>query len=326
MVSLVLIGLLGGLITGISPCILPVLPVIFLSGGAQSARAQDEDGAPAVSRWRPYLVVAGLVISFTAFTLLGSTLLNLLHLPQDVIRWTGIVLLALIGIGMIIPRVMEIMERPFARFQRAGSANPANGFLLGIVLGAAYVPCAGPVLAAVSVAGSTGQIGADTVTLAVSFGLGTAVPLLAFALAFALNAFVWPAIVQILGLPSANTNQEMVRALVLRAPVLMGLMVVVAGPAAEEVLYRFVLLRSLLKVNSPLAHAVAALAFGFQHVAVAVLVNHDTAQLWNIVPYAAFGLIQSVLYVRQRSLIGPILVHVLVNGLGLAAVLAGSAA
>ena len=183
MVSLVLIGLLGGLITGISPCILPVLPVIFLSGGAQSARAQDEDGAPAVSRWRPYLVVAGLVISFTTFTLLGSTLLNLLHLPQDVIRWAGIVLLALIGIGMIIPRVMEIMERPFARFQRSGSSNPTNGFLLGVVLGAAYVPCAGPVLAAVSVAGSTGRIGADTVTLALSFGLGTAIPLLGFALA-----------------------------------------------------------------------------------------------------------------------------------------------
>ena len=183
MVSLVLIGLLGGLITGISPCILPVLPVIFLSGGAQSARAQDEDGAPAVSRWRPYLVVAGLVISFTTFTLLGSTLLNLLHLPQDVIRWAGIVLLTLIGIGMIIPRVMEIMERPFARFQRSGSSNPTNGFLLGVVLGAAYVPCAGPVLAAVSVAGSTGRIGADTVTLALSFGLGTAIPLLGFALA-----------------------------------------------------------------------------------------------------------------------------------------------
>ena len=139
MVSLVLIGLLGGLITGISPCILPVLPVIFLSGGAQSARAQDEDGAPAVSRWRPYLVVAGLVISFTAFTLLGSTLLNLLHLPQDVIRWAGIVLLALIGVGMIIPGVMEILERPFARFQRSGSASPSNGFLLGLVLGLSLI-------------------------------------------------------------------------------------------------------------------------------------------------------------------------------------------
>ena len=145
--------------------------------------SRDGDEAPATSRWRPYLVVAGLVISFTAFTLLGSTLLNLLHLPQDVIRWAGIVLLALIGVGMIIPKVMEILERPFARFQRSGSAGPSNGFLLGLVLGAAYVPCAGPVLAAVSVAGSTGRIGADTITLAIAFGLGTAVPLLAFALA-----------------------------------------------------------------------------------------------------------------------------------------------
>mgnify|MGYP000550530323 FL=1 len=84
MTSLVLIGLLGGLITGISPCILPVLPVIFFSGGAQGTRPGSEQTVP--SRWRPYLVVAGLVTSFTVFTLLGSTLLNLLHLPQDVIR------------------------------------------------------------------------------------------------------------------------------------------------------------------------------------------------------------------------------------------------
>ncbi|RRD29522.1 cytochrome c biogenesis protein DipZ [Actinomyces bowdenii] len=180
MTSLALIGLLGGLITGISPCVLPVLPVILLSG-AQGAHGGD--GAPPPSRLRPYLVVAGLVISFTVFTLLGSTLLSLLHLPQDFIRWTGIVLLAAIGVGMIVPRVMEIMERPFLRFQRFGSANPSNGLLLGLVLGAAYVPCAGPVLAAVAVAGSTGRIGADTLVLAISFALGTAVPLLAFALA-----------------------------------------------------------------------------------------------------------------------------------------------
>ena len=43
--SLIIIGLLGGLITGISPCILPVLPVIFLTGGAQSARFDGESGA-----------------------------------------------------------------------------------------------------------------------------------------------------------------------------------------------------------------------------------------------------------------------------------------
>lgn len=180
MTSLALIGLLGGLITGISPCVLPVLPVILLSG-AQGAAGQGQASPP--SRLRPYLVVGGLVISFTVFTLLGSTLLTLLHLPQDFIRWTGIVLLAAIGVGMIVPRVMEILERPFLRFQRFGSANPSNGFLLGLVLGAAYVPCAGPVLAAVAVAGSTGMIGTDTLVLAISFALGTAIPLLGFALA-----------------------------------------------------------------------------------------------------------------------------------------------
>ena len=183
--SLVVIGLLGGLITGISPCVLPVLPVILLSAGAQGARGDGEgsDGGLA-SRFHPYLVVTGLVVSFTVFTLLGSTLLSLLHLPQDLIRWVGIIMLALIGLGMMVPRVMEILERPFARFQRfGGSKNPSNGFLLGLVLGAAYVPCAGPVLAAVAVAGATGRIGVDTVALALSFAVGTAIPLLAFALA-----------------------------------------------------------------------------------------------------------------------------------------------
>ena len=186
--SLVAIGLLGGLITGISPCVLPVLPVILLSAGAQGVRGDDGDDKEAdggfASRFHPYLVVTGLVVSFTIFTLLGSTLLSLLHLPQDLIRWIGIVMLALIGLGMMVPKVMEILERPFARFQRfGGSTNPSNGFLLGLVLGAAYVPCAGPVLAAVAVAGATGRIGADTVALAVSFAVGTAIPLLAFALA-----------------------------------------------------------------------------------------------------------------------------------------------
>jgi len=94
MFTLALIGLIGGLITGISPCILPVLPVVFFSG-AQSARAEsrrEEAGgtAPAVKagpslseRLRPYRIIAGLVLSFSVVTLAGSALLSLLHLPQD---------------------------------------------------------------------------------------------------------------------------------------------------------------------------------------------------------------------------------------------------
>lgn len=179
--DLIIIGLLGGLITGISPCILPVLPVIFLTGGAQSARYEDEM-VPA-KRSRPYLVIAGLVLSFTLVTLGGSLLLGLLNLPQDIVRWVGIAVLVIIGVGLIVPRFQHILERPFQRFGQREVKNRGSGFGVGLALGAVFVPCAGPVLAAIIVAGSTGQIGIGTVLLTVSFAIGVAVPLLVFALA-----------------------------------------------------------------------------------------------------------------------------------------------
>ena len=190
-ISIALIGLLGGLITGISPCILPVLPVIFLSGGAQSARVTPGGGpasasTPAVkpvSRWRPYLVILGLVTSFSLVTLIGSALLSLLGLPQDVLRWAGIIVLALIGVALLVPAVERLLEKPFSLIPQKYVGTDRNGFALGFALGAVYVPCAGPVLAAITVAGATGRIGIDTVVLTLSFAIGAAIPLLVFALA-----------------------------------------------------------------------------------------------------------------------------------------------
>ncbi|RJQ76665.1 cytochrome c biogenesis protein DipZ [Pseudonocardiaceae bacterium YIM PH 21723] len=173
--TLALIGLIGGLVTGISPCILPVLPVIFFSGGAQSAASP--------SRWRPYLVISGLVVSFTLVTLFGSLLLSVLGLPQDVLRWAGLIVLALIGIALIVPQFEHILEKPFSWLPQRNPDPNKGGFALGLALGAVYVPCAGPVLAAITVAGATGQIGWDTVILTASFAIGAALPLLIFALA-----------------------------------------------------------------------------------------------------------------------------------------------
>ena len=224
-----LVGLLGGLVTGISPCILPMLPVIFFAGGVEGARggavpstlfaglpqavsvggrggagagaAATRTPSPSSSQppssttaararrsWRPYLVISGLVLSFSLFTLLGSLLLTALGLPQDLLRWAGIVLLVVLGVGMIVPRVEEVLERPFRRVAalgaRRGAARQDRGaFVLGLGLGVLYVPCAGPVLAAITVAGATGDIGPGTVALTVSFAVGAALPLLAFALA-----------------------------------------------------------------------------------------------------------------------------------------------
>ena len=172
MITLVLIGLVGGLITGISPCVLPVLPVVFLSGGAQAASEPQAPGRQrrsGAARRRPYLVVAGLALSFSVFTLLGTLVLSALPMPQDIIRWAGLVVLVLLGIAMIVPRFEELLERPFARIPQRGVDRRRSGFVLGLALGAVYVPCAGPVLAAITVAGATGRIGGDTVVLTVAF-------------------------------------------------------------------------------------------------------------------------------------------------------------
>jgi cytochrome c biogenesis protein CcdA/thiol-disulfide isomerase/thioredoxin len=193
--TLALIGLIGGLVTGISPCILPVLPVIFFTGaqsgstppprhptGGGVAVAKRQPAA-AASRARPYLVIAGLVVSFTLVTLFGSLLLSILGLPQDVLRWAGLVVLALIGIGLIVPRFEHLLERPFSWIPQKNPDSTKGGFPLGLALGAVYVPCAGPVLAAITVAGATGTIGVDTVVLTAAFAIGAALPLLVFALA-----------------------------------------------------------------------------------------------------------------------------------------------
>ncbi len=216
-----LLGLLGGLVTGISPCILPVLPVLFLgaAGGKETANAatasfpesptnavdpalfrvapgitlgkgggtpavaarKTADNSPSVAR-RPLLIVAGLVTSFMLITIAGSALLTLLHLPHTAIRWAGIVALVAVGVGMIVPKVMEILERPFARLAPRTTSDGA-GFGLGLVLGAAFVPCAGPVLTSVIVASNNGQFTWRIAGLALSFAVGLSIPLLAVAMA-----------------------------------------------------------------------------------------------------------------------------------------------
>jgi cytochrome c biogenesis protein CcdA/thiol-disulfide isomerase/thioredoxin len=213
--TLALIGFVGGLLAGVSPCILPVLPVIFLSGGTRgaggarvpgarvsgarsgdaqvsaarsgdarvsAARSGDARVSPARRVRAPVAVVAGLTLSFSLVTLFGALLLRALPLPDDVIRWAGLVVLVLLGIAMMVPRFEELLQRPFARIPQRRPGE-RGGFVLGLALGAVFVPCAGPVLAAITVAGATGRIGVRTVVLTVAFAIGTAIPLLMFAMA-----------------------------------------------------------------------------------------------------------------------------------------------
>ncbi len=191
MIGLGLVGLVAGFLAGISPCILPVLPVVLVAGATGSGgaarkpadeRAPDER-APGAGVARPVAVVAGLALSFSVLILAGSEIISLLHLPQDSLRDAGIALLILVGLGYLIPPLGALLERPFARVGARRPSGRGGGFVLGLALGVLYVPCAGPVLAAITVVGATHRVGLTAVVVTAAFAVGTAVPLLAVALA-----------------------------------------------------------------------------------------------------------------------------------------------
>jgi cytochrome c biogenesis protein CcdA/thiol-disulfide isomerase/thioredoxin len=167
----VLIGIafLAGVITAISPCVVPVLPIL-LAGGATGGRG------------RPYAILAGLVASFTAFTLAGAALLDALGLPADTLRNLALALLFLLAATLLFPRLGLWLERPFLALTRRRAGTEANGFVLGASLGLVFVPCAGPVLAAVTALSAAGDLGPRSIAVTIAYALGAAVPMLAVAL------------------------------------------------------------------------------------------------------------------------------------------------
>src|ERR671923_1219723 len=134
----------AGVITAISPCVFPVLPILFAGGGAR----------------RPIRIIAGLVASFATFTLFATWILNKLGLPQDFLRNLAIALLFLLAATLVFPQVGVWLERPlyFLTRRRPGS-DLGGGFLLGASLGLVFVPCAGPVLSAISANAARVQFG-----------------------------------------------------------------------------------------------------------------------------------------------------------------------
>ncbi len=174
MLVLVVIGLVAGLVTGLSPCVLPVLPGVL----AASALPGDGGSAVAPARRRPYLVVAGLVGTFAAVTLLAVWLVAQLNLPSGVLRTLGIVALVVVGVGLLVPPVGRVLERPFARLGRVQPRRDASAVGFGAMLGLVFVPCAGPVLAAITVVAASQTTSIDAVVLTAAFAVGIAVPLL----------------------------------------------------------------------------------------------------------------------------------------------------
>ena len=176
MISLLVVAFAAGLATALSPCVLPILPVVAATSGAGGRR-------------RPLGMAAGLVLTFTIFTLTAARVLDALGLPDDALRTLGIALLALAGIALLVPAVAELAGRPFQPLARAagrrvrGGDGFAGGVAIGAALGLVWTPCAGPVLAAVSVLAANQDVSARVVAITLAYAFGAALPLLGIALA-----------------------------------------------------------------------------------------------------------------------------------------------
>jgi cytochrome c biogenesis protein CcdA/thiol-disulfide isomerase/thioredoxin len=168
---LVLLGIafLAGVITAISPCVLPVLPIV-LAGGASGGRR------------RPFAIVAGMLTTFVVSILFATYLLDRLGLPQDLLRNVSIALLFVIAATLLFPQFGQLIERALARFSRRSGRHMDSGFLLGCALGFAFVPCGGPILAYVSAQSASVNFGFRPVALAISYALGAGVVLFGIAL------------------------------------------------------------------------------------------------------------------------------------------------
>jgi cytochrome c biogenesis protein CcdA/thiol-disulfide isomerase/thioredoxin len=168
MLILLAVGFVAGIVTALSPCVLPVLPIV-LAGGATGRR--------------PLAIVAGIVVSFTVFTLFAAWLLDLLGLPQDFLRDLAIAMLLLVAASLLSRRVAALFARPLEFLSRRPPGDLGGGVLLGGALGLVFVPCAGPVLAAMTVIAAQRDVGLDALLLTSSYAIGAAVPMLAVAFA-----------------------------------------------------------------------------------------------------------------------------------------------
>jgi len=169
MLVLIIFGFIAGAGTALSPCVLPVLPIVLAAGAAGGRR-------------RPLGIVAGLVASFTFSTVALVYLISALGLPDDLLRKAAIIVLLGFGITLLIPPLAARIEGYVSRLAggaqvKRGGEGFWSGTLVGASLGLVYAPCAGPILAGVITVSASQSFNVGRLLVALSYGLGSAVVL-----------------------------------------------------------------------------------------------------------------------------------------------------
>ncbi len=170
---LIIFAFLSGLATIVSPCVLPVLPVIL----------STSTGA---GRMRPVGVVLGLVGSFSIATLVGAAAAQSIALPSSWLRAIAILALGIFGLSMLVPAWGRVMERALSPLTRLGGGTNrqsglGGGLIMGAGLGLLWAPCVGPIMASVIALAVSRGISADLASITLAYAVGAGVPLLVIA-------------------------------------------------------------------------------------------------------------------------------------------------
>jgi cytochrome c biogenesis protein CcdA len=171
-----LLGFAAGGLTILSPCVLPLVPIVLGSAAQANPRG-------------PLALAAGLVLSFTATGFALARLGSIAGLDPDAVRAVGALLLVLAGLLLLVQRLQDRLSfatTPLASWAQARQAGlEQHGLLgqltIGALLGVVWSPCVGPSLGAATVLASQGRSLLAAATTMAAFGSGIAVALLVIA-------------------------------------------------------------------------------------------------------------------------------------------------
>ncbi|KAA0985463.1 cytochrome c biogenesis protein DipZ [Pseudomonas sp. ANT_J28] len=169
---LLVLAYLGGVLTIVSPCILPVLPFVF----ARTGQPFMKSGLP---------LLAGMALTFALVASLAAVGGGWVVQVNQYGRWLALLFVALFGLTLLLPRLAERLTRPLvaagSRLSEAAGADarprPGASFLIGVATGLLWAPCAGPILGLLLTGAALQGASIATTLLLLAYAAGTATSL-----------------------------------------------------------------------------------------------------------------------------------------------------
>lgn len=170
----IIFSFLAGMLTIGAPCILPMLPIILGVSVGHTGKT------------RPLFITLGFITTFSVAGLTLSLVVQKLMIAPDLLRNIAVVGLGIFGILMLFPKIFEILAQRLSGFstsaqqisQKAGSKN-FGGFVLGMILGLIWTPCAGPILGSILTLIATQSSFGQAIPMLIAYSAGAGVPMLA---------------------------------------------------------------------------------------------------------------------------------------------------